>query len=166
MQPGDTSPKFVHNLTQHEVATMSEHRSTAVPARSDFRVWQEIATRWHDNDHYGHVNNAVYYAYFDTAISRFLIQAVGADVRNLEAIGLVAETGCRYLAELSFPDLLNVGIGLEKLGTSSVVYRLGVFREGAQAPVAVGRFVHVYVDRETHAVAKVPAPIRAALARL
>lgn len=145
---------------------MSELRSAVVPARSDFRAWQVIPTRWHDNDHYGHVNNAVYYSYFDTAISGFMIEATGTDVRNLEAIGIVAETGCRYLKELSYPDLLNVGIGLDKIGKSSVVYRLGIFREGEQTPAAIGRFVHVYVDPQTHAVAQVPAPIRAALARL
>lgn len=145
---------------------MSELRSTAVPTRSDFRIWQQIPTRWHDNDHYGHINNAVYYAYFDTAISRFMIDAVGSDVRKLEAIGIVAETGCRYLKELSFPDVLDVGIALDKLGTASVVYRLGIFRAGEQQAAAVGRFVHVYVDRETHAVTQVPAPIRAALAGL
>jgi acyl-CoA thioester hydrolase len=145
---------------------MSEHRSTAVPTRSDFRLWQVIPTRWHDNDHYGHVNNAIYYAYFDTAISGFLIDAVGSDVRKLEAIGIVAETGCRYLKELSYPDVLNVGIALDKLGKASVVYRLGIFRAGEPEAAAVGRFVHVYVDRETHAVSEVPALIRAALARL
>jgi len=151
---------------QELMPLMTDLRAAALPTRSDFRVWQVIPTRWQDNDHYGHVNNAIYYSYFDTAISGFMIEAIGADVRKLEAIGIVAETGCRYLKELSYPDLLNVGIALEKIGKSSVVYRLGIFREGEAAPAALGRFVHVYVDPDTHAVTQVPARIRAALARL
>lgn len=145
---------------------MSDLRSMRVPARSEFSYWSVIPTRWHDNDHYGHVNNAVYYAYFDTAISGLLMGAVGTDVRKLEAIGVVAETGCRYLSELSYPDLLNVGVAVEKIGRSSIVYRLGIFREGEDLPAAIGRFVHVYVGRETHKVAQVPEPVRIALARL
>jgi acyl-CoA thioester hydrolase len=145
---------------------MSDLRSSRVPTRGDFRYWSVIPTRWADNDHYGHINNAVYYAFFDTAISGLLMGAVGSDVRKLEAIGLVAETGCRYLKELSYPDLLNVGVLVEKLGRSSVIYRLGIFRDGDEVPAAIGRFVHVYVDRETHRVAQVPELIRAALSRL
>jgi acyl-CoA thioester hydrolase len=145
---------------------MSDFRSARAPTRSDFRLWSVIPTRWSDNDHYGHLNNAIYYAYFDTAISGLLITAVGTDVRNLEAIGLVAETGCRYLKELSYPDVLDVGIAVEKLGNSSVIYRLGVFRQGDDAPAAMGRFVHVYVNRQTRALARVPEQIRAALSGL
>ena len=134
--------------------------------RSDFRVLRSITTRWHDNDHYGHVNNVVYYAYFDTAVNGFLIEASGTDIRDLPAIGIVAETSCRFLRELSFPDTVHAGLALEKLGNSSVVYRIGLFRNDEVEPAALGRFVHVYVDAVTRRPVPVPPPIRAALAAL
>jgi acyl-CoA thioester hydrolase len=134
--------------------------------RSDFRVLRTITTRWHDNDHYGHVNNVVYYAYFDTAVNGFLIEASGTDIRGLPAIGIVAETSCRFLRELSFPDTVHAGLALEKLGTSSVIYRIGLFRNEDTEPAALGRFVHVYVDAATRRPVPVPAPIRAALTAL
>ena len=134
--------------------------------RGDFRVLRSITTRWHDNDHYGHVNNVVYYAYFDTAVNGFLIEASGTDIRDLPAIGIVAETSCRFLRELSFPDTVHAGLALEKLGNSSVVYRIGLFRNDEVEPAALGRFVHVYVDAVTRRPVPVPPPIRAALAAL
>jgi len=134
--------------------------------RSDFRVLRSITTRWHDNDHYGHVNNVVYYAYFDTAVNGFLIEASGTDIRALPAIGIVAETSCRFLRELSFPDTVHAGLAVEKLGKSSVVYRIGLFRNDEVEPAALGRFVHVYVDAVTRRPVPVPPPIRAALAAL
>jgi acyl-CoA thioester hydrolase len=134
--------------------------------RSDFPVLRAITTRWHDNDHYGHVNNVVYYAYFDTAVNGFLIEASGTDIRELPAIGIVAETSCRFLRELSFPDTVHAGLAVEKLGNSSVVYRIGLFRNEESEPAALGRFVHVYVDAATRRPVPVPAPIRAALTAL
>jgi acyl-CoA thioester hydrolase len=131
--------------------------------RDDFPVLRSQQTRWHDNDHYGHVNNVVHYSYFDTAVNGFLIDATGADIRNLEAIGLVVETGCRYLAPVSFPDQLWVGIAVERLGTSSITYRLALFREQEEEPTAVARFVHVYVDRGTRRTTAIPPSIRAAV---
>jgi acyl-CoA thioester hydrolase len=131
--------------------------------RSDFRVLRAITTRWHDNDHYGHVNNVVYYAYFDTAVNGFLIEASGTDVRDLPAIGIVAETSCRFLRELSFPDTVWAGLALERLGNSSVVYRIALFRNDEAEPAAIGRFVHVYVDGQTRRPVPVPERIRAAL---
>jgi acyl-CoA thioester hydrolase len=146
---------------------MNETSNKAQPSqRSDFRVLRAITTRWHDNDHYGHVNNVVYYAYFDTAVNGFLIEASGTDVRDLPAIGIVAETSCRFLRELSFPDTVWAGLALERLGNSSVVYRIGLFRNDEIEPAALGRFVHVYVDAETRRPVPVPAPIRAALAAI
>ncbi len=146
---------------------MNETSNKAQPTqRSDFRVLRAITTRWHDNDHYGHVNNVVYYAYFDTAVNGFLIEASGTDVRDLPAIGIVAETSCRFLRELSFPDTVWAGLALERLGNSSVVYRIGLFRNDEIEPAALGRFVHVYVDAETRRPVPVPAPIRAALAAI
>jgi acyl-CoA thioester hydrolase len=146
---------------------MNETTPASLPTnRSDFRVLRAITTRWHDNDHYGHVNNVVYYAYFDTAVNGFLIEASGTDIRALPAIGIVAETSCRFLRELSFPDTVWAGLALERLGNSSVVYRIGLFRNDENEPAALGRFVHVYVDAATRRPVPVPAPIRAALAAI
>ncbi len=146
---------------------MNETSDQAQPTqRADFRVLRAITTRWHDNDHYGHVNNVVYYAYFDTAVNGFLIEASGTDIRDLPAIGIVAETSCRFLRELSFPDTVWAGLALERLGNSSVVYRIGLFRNDESEPAALGRFVHVYVDAATRRPVSVPAPIRAALAAI
>ena len=146
---------------------MSEPMTRPLPERrGDFRVLRAITTRWHDNDHYGHVNNVVYYAYFDTAVNGYLIEASGTDIRSLQAIGIVAETSCRYLRELSFPDTVHAGLALEKLGNSSVVYRIGLFRNEETAPAAIGRFVHVYVDAATRRPVPIPAQVRAALTAL
>jgi acyl-CoA thioester hydrolase len=138
-----------------------------LPTRRDqFRVLRTITTRWMDNDHYGHVNNVVYYSYFDTAVNGYLIEASGTDVRDLPAIGIVAETSCRFLKELSFPQTVHAGLAVEKLGNSSVVYRIGLFGDEDQEPAAIGRFVHVYVDDNTRRPVPVPPQIRAALAAL
>jgi len=146
---------------------MNTPNDQALPTRrGEFRVLRTITTRWHDNDHYGHVNNVVYYAFFDTAVNGYLIEASGTDIRDLQAIGIVAETSCRFLSELSFPDLVHAGLALEKLGNSSVVYRIGLFRNDEAEPAALGRFVHVYVDAETRRPVPVPPSIRTALAAL
>ena len=133
--------------------------------RADFRVLRALPTRWSDDDTYGHVNNVVHYLLFDTAVNGWLIEASGVDIRELPAIGLVVETSCRYFAELRFPEIVTAGLALEHLGTSSVVYRLALFG-AADEPAAVGRFVHVYVDRSTRRSVPVPAEIRAALAAI
>ena len=146
---------------------MSESKLRPLPEqRGEFRVLRAITTRWHDNDHYGHVNNVVYYAYFDTAVNGFLIEASGTDIRDLPAIGIVAETSCRFMRELSFPDTVWAGLALEKLGNSSVIYRIGLFRNEDTEPAAIGRFVHVYVDAKTRRPVPVPAQVRAALTAL
>ena len=134
--------------------------------RGDFAVLRELPTRWSDDDTYGHVNNVVHYLMFDTAVNGWLIEASGVDIRQLPAIGVVVETSCQYFAELRFPEVVTAGLALEHLGTSSVVYRLALFGEVSDEPAAVGRFVHVYVDRETRRSVPVPDKIRAALARL
>ena len=133
--------------------------------RGDFRVLRALPTRWSDEDTYAHVNNVVHYSLFDTAVNGWLIEASGVDIRTLPAIGLVVETACQYFAELRFPEVITAGVGLERLGTSSVIYRLALFG-GPDAPAAVGRFVHVYVDRETRRPVLVPDGIRAALRSL
>jgi acyl-CoA thioester hydrolase len=133
--------------------------------RSDFAVLRSLPTRWSDDDTYGHVNNVVHYLMFDTAVNGWLIEATATDIRSLPAIGLVVETSCQYFAELRFPEVVTAGIALEKLGTSSVVYQLALF--GAdETPAATGRFVHVYVDRDTRRPVPVPEVIRAALGQL
>ena len=137
----------------------------ALVRRADFPVLRSLPTRWSDDDTYGHVNNVVHYSLFDTAVNGWLIEASGCDIRALPAIGLVVQTSCRYLAELRFPEVVTAGIGLERLGTSSVIYRLALFG-AADQPAAVGRFVHVYVDRSERRPVPVPPQIRAALARL
>ncbi len=127
---------------------------------------RSLPTRWSDDDVYGHINNAVHYLMFDTAVNGWLIEASGTDIRTLPAIGLVVETGCRYFAELRFPETVTAGIRLERLGTSSVVYELALFGEHAEEPAAVGRFAHVYVDPATRRPVPIPEEIRAALEQL
>lgn len=132
---------------------------------SDFPALWPVTTRWDDNDHYGHVNNVTYYAYFDTAVNGWLMETTGLDIRTLPAIGVVAETSCRYLSELSFPDRLQVGLAVEKLGTRSIVYSLGLFREAGDDALklaARGRFVHVYVDGVTRRPVAIPPEIESA----
>ena len=146
---------------------MTRHQ---VPLAADFPVHRSIPTRWSDNDHYGHVNNVVFYEFFDTAVNGWLIEASGGDVRALPAIGVVAETSCRFLRELSFPDRVVAGLRLARRGTSSVVYELAIFREVDGTVVdpacATGRFVHVYVDHATRRPVPIPEAIGRALDEL
>lgn len=129
-----------------------------------YPVLWPVPTRWADNDHYGHVNNVAYYSYFDTAVNAWLIHATGTDIRELPAIGIVAETSCKFLDSLSFPDMLKVGIRIKRLGKSSISYELAIFRDTGDdlRPAATGTFVHVYVDNETRKPIPIPAVIRAA----
>ncbi|MEC3913040.1 acyl-CoA thioesterase [Nocardia sp. CDC160] len=130
-----------------------------------YPVLWPVPTRWADNDHYGHVNNVTYYAYFDTAVNAFLIHASGTDIRDLPAIGIVAETSCKFLDSLSFPDMLQVGIRVARLGNSSISYELAIFRDTGDSLqlAATGTFVHVYVDEVTRKPVPIPAEIRAAV---
>jgi len=134
--------------------------------RTAYRAWRPITTRWMDNDVYGHVNNVVYYAYFDTVVNAFLVAEGGLDPAQGEIIGLCVESGCSYLAPLSFPDALEGGLRVGNLGRSSVRYELGIFRAGEATASAQGHFVHVFVDRHTRRPVELPAGIRAALERL
>jgi acyl-CoA thioester hydrolase len=141
---------------------------TADPTPSDFAVFRVHPTRWLDDDVYGHLNNVVYYSLFDSAVNGWLLDACEVDIRTLPAIGIVAETSCRYLLPTAFPDVLHLGIGLEHRGRSSVIYRLAAFQEvspghPADSPAAVCRFVHVYVDRETRRPVPIPDVVGAAL---
>ncbi|MGJ3232046.1 MAG: acyl-CoA thioesterase [Oceanicaulis sp.] len=117
--------------------------------RAQFSVFEPIETRWADNDVYGHVNNVVYYGFFDTAVNRRLARAGLLEIERGETIGLVVETGCRYHAPAAFPDALEAGVKVARIGTSSVRYELAIFRPGEDAAIAEGYFVHVYVDRES-----------------
>lgn len=134
--------------------------------RGDYRHFLPISTRWMDNDVYGHVNNVVYYAYFDTVVNEYLIAKGVLDIAGSPAIGLVIETSCRYFSPIAFPDRIEAGMRVRKLGNSSVRYEIGLFREGDDEAVAQGQFVHVYVDRETRRSVRIPDDIRAVLTPL
>ncbi len=138
----------------------------APPARADYVHFLSIQTRWNDNDVYGHVNNVVYYAYFDTVINRFLVAEGGLDLHAGSAIGLCVESGCRFVAPASYPEDLDAGLRVAKLGTSSVRYEVALFRKSSEDVCAFGFFVHVFVDRDTRRPAPLPEAMRAALARL
>jgi acyl-CoA thioester hydrolase len=131
--------------------------------RSDYTVWRTIPTRWADNDIYGHVNNVVYYEWFDTAVNGWLIDE-GLLTAGSGVIGLVAETSCTYFAPVAFPGHVEVGLAAERIGSSSIIYRLGVFADGSDDPNAQGRFVHVCVDRASHRPVPIPLRWRSALA--
>jgi acyl-CoA thioester hydrolase len=131
--------------------------------RSDFRCFSLLDTRWMDNDVYGHVNNVVYYSYFDTAVNRHLIEAGALDIHRGDVIGLVVETQCRYFAPLAFPQQVEAGLRVAHIGRSSVRYEVGLFTPGEAMSAAHGHFVHVYVNRATRAPVALPVPLLNAL---
>jgi acyl-CoA thioester hydrolase len=135
----------------------------APAARDAYPHFLAITTRWMDNDVYGHVNNVVYYSYFDTVVNEYLIRAGVLDLERGATIGLVVETHCNYFAPIVFPDRVEAGLRVARLGTSSVQYEVGLFREGDGQAAAQGHFVHVYVDRVTRRPVALPADLRAAL---
>jgi acyl-CoA thioester hydrolase len=135
---------------------------TPLSGRECYRVWREIGTRWADNDAYGHVNNVVYYSWFDTAVNSCLIDAGLLDIAHGDPIGLVVETGCRYARPLAFPAAVEVGMAVAAIGKSSVRYRLGVFPKNDDEAAAEGHFVHVYVDRHSRQPTELPAAWRRA----
>ncbi|HEY0837276.1 MAG TPA: thioesterase family protein [Azospirillum sp.] len=134
--------------------------------RADYRHFLAIPTRWMDNDAYGHVNNVVYYSYFDTVVNKYLIDAGALVIESSPVIGLVVETGCSYFAPVTFPDRVDAGLRVARLGNSSVRYEVGLFCNDDPTPAACGHFVHVYVDRETRRPVSLPEPLRAALTPL
>ena len=131
--------------------------------RQDYRVFRTIPTRWMDNDVYGHVNNVVHYSLFDTAVNGWLMEAGLLDYRSHPEIGLVVETGCRYHAEIAFPDIIHAGMRVARLGTSSVRYEIGLFRNDEDSAAAQGHFVHVYVARASSRPVPVPEALKRAL---
>ena len=135
----------------------------AFGGRADYRHFLLIPTRWMDNDVYGHVNNVVYYSYFDTVVNRYLIDADALDFVHSPVIGLVVETSCRYGKSLSFPDAVTAGLRVGRLGTSSVRYEIGLFREDDAEAAAEGHFIHVYVERASRRPVPLPEALRQAL---
>jgi acyl-CoA thioester hydrolase len=131
--------------------------------RSAYPAFRTIPTRWMDNDIYGHMNNVVHYSLFDTAVNGWLIEQGVLDIHGGGRIGLVVETGCRYFSELAFPDTVTAGLRVARLGTSSVRYEIGLFRNAEQGPAAEGFFVHVYVDRQTRRPVPLEPGLRQAL---
>ena len=134
--------------------------------RSAYPHFRPISTRWADNDVYGHVNNIVYYSWFDTAVNAYLIEAGALDIHDGAVIGLVVETGCRYAQPLAFPQAVEAGVRVARLGTTSVRYEIGLFADGDPEPAAEGFFIHVYVDRATRRPAALPPELRDALEAL
>ena len=134
--------------------------------RSTYRHFLTIPTRWMDNDIYGHINNVVYYSYFDTVINEYLIREGGLDIARGEVIGLCVESRCQYLAPLEFPQRLEAGLRVGHLGRSSVRYELAIFAEGAESAAAQGHFVHVFVDRAQRRPTELPSRVREALQRI
>ncbi|KLU28170.1 thioesterase [Caballeronia mineralivorans PML1(12)] len=138
--------------------------SKPVPTtRADYPHFLSINTRWSDNDLYGHVNNVVYYSYFDTVVNEYLIRHGALDLEAGKTIGLVVETHCSYFASLAFPERIDAGLRVTRLGTTSVRYEVGIFSAGSEQPAAQGHFVHVYVDRDTRRPAPLPEALVAAL---
>jgi acyl-CoA thioester hydrolase len=148
---------------------MSQEKPASRPQakpRSAYPVFRPITTRWMDNDVYGHVNNVVYYSWFDTAVNAYLIEQGVLDIHQGEVIGLVVETQCNYFAPLAFPQTVHAGIRVARLGTSSVRYEVGLFAEGSDEAAACGHFVHVYVDRESRRPAPLPDALKTTLETL
>ena len=142
-------------------------RVSAQPqARSEYRVFRSLTTRWGDNDVYGHVNNVVYYSWFDSAVNAHLIESGALDIHAGGTIGLVVETGCSYFAPLAFPQTVDAGIRVARIGRSSVRYEVGLFAAGAAQSAAAGHFIHVYVDRSTRRPVPVPSGLRHVLEAL
>lgn len=132
-------------------------------ARSAFRLFRPVPTRWMDNDSYGHVNNVVYYSFFDTAVNAHLIEAGLLDPATSPVTGLVVETACTYFEPVAFPETVEAGIAVARLGRTSVTYRVAIFRAGAELAAAQGRFTHVYVERASGRPVGIPAAVRAVL---
>ena len=131
--------------------------------REQFKFFFPIQTRWADNDIYGHVNNVTYYSYFDTAANSLLIQKTGFNIHNSEIIGLVVDSACSFLQELSFPEMVEVGVAIGKIGNSSLRYELAIFKQDQTQAAAQGNFVHVFVDRQTRKSTTIPQYMREVL---
>lgn len=141
--------------------------STEKPVqRSDYKRFFPIITRWMDNDIYGHVNNVTYYSYFDSAVNRYLIEEGGLNIHDAPVVGFVVNSHCNYLAPIAYPDAIEVGLRVNKLGNSSVTYGVAIFKEGEEKACAYGDFIHVFVERAANKSVAIPEGIRNALAEL
>ena len=134
--------------------------------RQHFKHFLSIPTRWMDNDVYGHVNNVVYYSYFDTVINEYLIRQGGLNIHSGDVIGYAVETNCKFMASFAFPDTIDAGLRVSKLGNSSVRYDIGLFKQGENEPAALGFFVHVFVNRQTQKPTPIPDKLRACMQAL
>ena len=137
-----------------------------VPTRSDYKVFYPISTRWSDNDIYGHVNNVTYYAYFDTAANRYLIEEGGLDISDGTIVGYVVSSGCEYHSPITYPEGIEAGVRVDRLGNSSVQYGIAIFRQGEEQAAAHGHFVHVFVERAADKSVPIPVNLREALQRI
>ena len=140
--------------------------ASSIPNRSDYKVFYPVTTRWSDNDIYGHVNNVMYYSYFDTVANRYLIEEGGLDISDGSIVGYVVNSGCEYHSPISYPEAIEAGVRVDRLGNSSVQYGIAIFRPGDERAVAHGHFVHVFVDREANRSVAIPQGLRAALERI
>jgi acyl-CoA thioester hydrolase len=146
---------------------MSDNPAKPQPeGRAGYKAFRTLGTRWMDNDAYGHVNNVVYYSWFDTAVNAHLIEQGALDIHGGETIGLVIETQCNYFAPVAFPQTVEAGLRVAKLGTSSVRYEVGLFLQGEPLTAAKGHFVHVYVDRATRRPTALPERLKRVLEAL
>lgn len=136
------------------------------PIRADYPVRYPIDTRWMDNDIYGHVNNVVYYSYFDSVVNRYLIEAGGLDIHAAPVVGYVVNSGCSYHAPVGYPDRIEAGLRVERIGISSVRYGVAIFRDGEEPAAAHGHLVHVFVERAANRPVSVPKPLRNVLAAI
>jgi acyl-CoA thioester hydrolase len=134
--------------------------------RNDYKCFYPITTRWMDNDVYGHVNNVTYYSYFDTAVNRYLIEHAQLNIHNAPVVGYVVHSNCNYLSGIAYPDDIEAGLRVVKLGNSSVTYGVGIFKKGEDKACAYGEFIHVFVNRAENKSVAIPSNIRAALEKL
>jgi len=139
---------------------------TEFTSRARYRRFYPLSTRWNDNDIYGHVNNVAYYAYFDSAVNRYLIEQGGLDIHGGDTVAFVVNSQCHYLAPIAYPDAIEVAVAVKRLGNSSVTYAVAIFKADQQDAVAYGEFVHVFVQRSSQQSVTIPEPIRSALAAI
>ena len=139
---------------------------SSLPSRENYKVFYPITTRWSDNDIYGHVNNVAYYSYFDTVANQYLIEEGGMDISDGRVVGYVVNSGCDYHSPITYPEHIEAGLRVDKLGNSSVQYGIGIFREGEDNPAAHGHFVHVFVERAVNRPVPIPELLRAALEKI